>query len=77
MNRTTLTHDSEGIQWAKLSELEAGKEVELDSGFTCHAVGKVMVHKDDDGHLYFECANGRHLFKGQADDGEHCVGVYA
>ena len=36
---------------------------------------KPGVYQADDG-LYLLCARGRHYLSGQADDGEHCVGVY-
>jgi hypothetical protein len=69
---------TENRPWARLSSLRAGSVVELDEGFTCHPAGEVTLLQDDrTGELYFECTCGRHLISGQADDGEHCVGVYA
>lgn len=70
------THDTSGRPWAKLSELKEGDKIELDSGFTCHAAGPIEVRADPKGDLYFPCKEGRHMLDGQADDGEHLVGVY-
>lgn len=69
------THDTKGRPWAKLSELKAGDKIELDSGFNCAGPGPTEVHASDHG-LYFECSEGHHYLHDQADDGEHCVGVY-
>ena len=70
------TTDRQGRPWAKLSELKVGDIVELDGGFTCQEAGVATVHSDEDEKLYFICGDGRHYLSGQADDGEHCVGVY-
>lgn len=69
------THDINGHPWAKLSELKAGQEVQLDSGFPCAPKGNHIIQEDKVG-LYFHCDDGRHYLRGQADNGEHCVGVY-
>lgn len=71
----SATHDLRGRPYAKLSELKAGDQVELDEGFTCHKAGFVTL-KDSIGFLYFECDEGEHCLQGQADDGEHLVGIY-
>lgn len=84
MNRTTLTHDSKGREWAKLSEINEGDMVELDEGFTCVQSGRHTVRFDHDAAqrygkangLYVDCKDGHHFLKGQADDGDHCVGIY-
>ena len=78
-------HDLNGRPYAKLSELKVGDQIELDSGFTCHPPGVVVVKGDDRG-LFFDCAGDRdppyglfderHYLDGQADDGEHLIGVY-
>jgi len=68
-------HDNAGRPYAKISELKEGDEIELDSGFTCQRQGVHFVH-DDGGRLYFNCVEGRHFLDGQADDGEHCIGIY-
>lgn len=67
--------DRNGRPWARLSELKEGQTIELDGGFTCHRAGQVTLHSDPGG-LYFECKDGHHYVIGQADDGEHCVGIY-
>lgn len=69
------THDVNGRPYAKLSELRAGDYIELDEGFDCHGKGLAQLSKDD-GRLFFPCSEGHHYLDGQADDGEHCVGVY-
>lgn len=81
----TMTHDINGRAYAKLSDLKAKVQqpfvpfvVELDAGFTCHKAGKVNINWDTaSGELYFECDEGRHYIDGQADDGEHLVGIYS
>jgi hypothetical protein len=71
-----LTSDIKERRYAKLSELKEGDKIELDGDFTCQRKGVHFVHKDEHGGLYFNCREGRHLLDGQADDGEHCVGIY-
>lgn len=82
---TTSTHDTQGRPWAKLNELKPGDKIELDDGFICTDMKIRTVFSDEHG-LYFFC-NGpddslkekgteHHYLDGQADDGEHCVGVY-
>lgn len=68
--------DTNGRHYAKLSEVKAGDAVELDAGFTCMKAGKYEVHADEAGSLYVICADGHHYIDGQADDGEHLIGVY-
>jgi hypothetical protein len=72
----TLTHDTFGRPYAKLSELREGQTVELDGGFTCTTAITVLLRKDERGVLGFTCDEGFHRIDGQADDGEHCIGVY-
>lgn len=72
---TNQTNDIAGRPYAKLSELKAGDVVELDADFTCRAPGKARLFIQD-GELAFECSCGGHILSGQADDGEHCVGIY-
>lgn len=69
------THSKQGRSWAKLSQVKAGDMLELDSDFGCQR-GTVLIHEDEVG-LYFLCAVGKHHLNGQADDGEHCIGIYA
>lgn len=77
---TDQTYDKNGRPWAKLSELKSGDKIELDGGFGCHKAGNAEVLSDDTkpegDRLFFGCYYGHHFLSGQADDGEHCVGVY-
>ena len=62
--------------YAKLSELYEGASVQVDDGFDCAEAWAIkLVGKDDKG-LFFDCNEGKHYLDGQADDGEHCVGIY-
>ena len=67
--------DKSGREYAKLSALNPGDRIELDSGFTCAQPGYHTVFQSDDG-LYFRCTHGRHYLKGQCDDNEYCIGIY-
>lgn len=67
--------DKFGRPWAKLSELKQGDKVELDSGFSCHPAGIVTLGMLNN-KLLFECDEGIHTIAGQADDGEHLIGIY-
>jgi hypothetical protein len=68
--------DLHGRAYAKLSQLKAGDKVELDADFDCCEAGLAEVFIDENGELFFSCKCGRHQLDGQADDGEHCIGVY-
>lgn len=68
--------DKKGRAYAKLSQLKAGQMVWVDGGFTCLPPWtKREVKQDADG-LYIDCSEGTHHLAGQADDGEHCIGIY-
>lgn len=69
-----MTQDKNGCSYLKLSEAKQGL-VELDDDFTCREAGLAMLFADENG-LYFMCEKGKHHIKGQADDGEHCIGIY-
>lgn len=73
---TDKTRDRQGREWAKLSSLRHGDVVIADGGFTCMPAGQRTVYKGEDGCLYVSCRSGDHLLSGQADDGEHLVGIY-
>lgn len=74
---TNVTTDITGRPYAKLSELKPGDQLEADDGFTCLRDGdRMTVTKDHDGSLYVPCADGGHNLDGQADDGEHLIGLY-
>lgn len=72
-----LTTDISGKPWAKLSELKPGSILIPDDGFTCMKAGQpVAVARDSNGELFVPCRGGGHTLCGQADDGEHLVGLY-
>lgn len=71
------THDKSGRAYAKLSELKAGDRLVADGGFDCLEDGQLVVVKATAaGGLFVICAEGEHYLDGQADDGEHLVGLY-
>lgn len=70
------TRDRAGRPYAKLSEIIPGEVVTVDSCFPCMSPGHKVVFEDDKGKPYLVCDDGRHFLDGQADDGEHLVGVY-
>ena len=72
-----MTHDKQGREWAKMSQLKAGDEVECDSGFTC-GINKATATVKDDGHgLYISCDQGKHYLVGQLEsDGDSLIGLY-
>lgn len=69
------THDRNGNPWAKLSEVKAGDTIVADGGFTCMEPGPKIVRQAKHG-LCINCVDGDHYLSGQADDGEHLVGLY-
>jgi len=70
------TKDKQGRPYAKISELKAGNRIKVDGDFTCLAPWTEHEVKQDDDGLYVSCKEGKHHLKGQADDGEHCIGIY-
>jgi hypothetical protein len=67
------THDTNGRPWAKLSQLQAGDRVEVDGGFDeCFEAGSVHTLNDKLA-IKGNCGAYHRL---QADDGEHCIGIY-
>ena len=76
------THDINGIEYARVDQLEPGMIVRLDDGFTCHKAGETIIYADDGdaSALYFRCSGpgGRHYIGGQlaGDDEDHLVGIY-
>lgn len=71
----TLTHDKNGIEWARLSRLKAGDLVLLDSGFTCAKAGEIRIYETSLG-LFFPCQDGAHYLSAQSTDGDHLMGIY-
>lgn len=52
--------------YTKLSELSVGDTIAVDDGFPCVPAGsQVVVKRRDDGDLYFDCADGKHMLDGQ------------
>jgi len=74
----SATHDKTGKPYAKLSETSAGDHLIADGGFDCLAAGRRVLVEADDLGLFVACTKGRvhHYLDGQADDGEHMVGLY-
>lgn len=70
------THDKDGRPYAKSSEVKAGDLLETDGDFTCIGEKEIVLIQEDEQGLYFACDNGRHFLNGQADDGEHLIGLY-
>jgi hypothetical protein len=62
-------------EYLKITDAKAGLEVEIDSGFTCREAGKVLLHADEGGLLWFSCNHGQHFLAGQAQD-DYYIGVY-
>lgn len=77
MDTLDKTADTSGKPYAKLSELKPGDVLVADGGFTCMKEGaRMKVVKDHDGSLFLPCDCGGHHLVGQADDGEHLIGLY-
>ena len=87
-----IPKDTTGRPYARLSELRPGDKIETDAGFTCLAKGEVAeVHADASGILFVFCSGHgdfanrsrhkkrteQHMLDGQADDGEHLIGMYS
>lgn len=68
--------DRKGRPWAKLSEVKVGDLLEADNGFNCIESNTPHTVCEDHEGLYIACAEGYHFLKGQADDGEHLIGLY-
>lgn len=73
------THDTNGREWAKVSEVKEGSIVVPDSDF-CGSLAhtnEYTVRKDEHG-LFLEAVAGKHYLDGQIDheEGTHYVGLY-
>lgn len=75
MDKTT---DTDGRPYAKLSELKVADVLIADGGFTCLKEGarRTVKRRVVTRELYIDCADHGHVLAGQADDGEHLVGLY-
>lgn len=81
INRDSQTHDGNGVEYAKLQELEVGETVLVDAGFDCMNAGAHIVRKDAGGLFLFctpkdSATTEHHYLEGLFDDGIHCVGIY-
>lgn len=76
------THSTDGREWAKLSDLKVGDKLTMDDGFDdgdgegCGISGKTLVVEQGEHGLFVPCGEGHHYLDGQADDGEHLVGMW-
>lgn len=74
----SITHNTSGRPYAKLSELKELDTVEVDGDFDCFNAGdqRKVFRNSDDGQLFICCAEGQHFLRGQADDGDTLIGVH-
>lgn len=72
------THDLQGREYVRLSELEIGSKVECDGDFTCIDKGSILEIKKNKYGLYIDCNEGGHNIDGQLSckDEDHLVGLY-
>lgn len=70
--------DINGREYARLSKLKAGDQVEVDDNFDCLRSDKqYTIRQDHSGPMYIVCNMGRHgLTRQLADDEDHLVGIY-
>lgn len=73
------SHDINGREYAKLSELKVGQVIEADSDFTCLKKGaaKYIIYGDvvrGSESFYIECLQGKHYLK---NDNDYLVGFYS
>lgn len=84
-NAALVTADNDGRPYAKLSEAKPGDWLEADAGFDCVRSGMKLVIQEDKQGLFIACTGGpssgvyssQHYLDGQADDGEHLIGLYS
>ena len=81
------SHDNNGVEYAKLYDLNTGDEVRFDNDFDCGIGGKILTLQIDpecssDGapwsELYVECGDhDKHYINGQMQEGgDHLIGIY-
>jgi hypothetical protein len=73
------THDINGREYAKLSELKVGDKLEIEYGFICMDKGEIKeVKENKDKELIVECRNpGDHWLAGQTNyENTHLIGMY-
>lgn len=59
----------------KLSNINEGDTVLVDSGFTCMKSGPKLVLKNETGDLYIACEDGHHLIDGQIGTDGNLIGI--
>ncbi|MFZ1006849.1 MAG: hypothetical protein WAN65_08440 [Candidatus Sulfotelmatobacter sp.] len=75
------THDKNGREYARMSELKVGDTVEIGGGMTCRDAGMATIFADRSGEFYITCraGDGRHFLSvevsGEEGD-DHLIGVY-
>lgn len=73
------THNTAGVEYAKITDLRAGDKVNVDDGFICRKGGWATVRRAKNRRgpaaLYIPCRHGGHYLDGQCDDGDHCIGI--
>lgn len=69
--------DSKGMEYVRLSELQAGAKVQVDDAFTCLRVGTHrVVQEDEEMELYISCDAGKHYLDGQLLQDGTLLGIY-
>jgi hypothetical protein len=76
MKMKTHSHSTNGHEWARLSVLKAGDKIRTDDGFTCGINNKTLEVFADERGAFVRCDEGRHYLDGQADDGDHLIGMW-
>jgi len=59
--------DINGRAYATVAEVKKGTKLEVDEDFTCIDNKTVVVVKEDELGLFFECEEGHHYLDGQID----------
>lgn len=67
---------TDGREWARLSRTKIGDTLVADAGFECLPPGEHQVVANDTGRLAVRCSHGLHFLDGQADDGDHLIGLW-
>lgn len=73
--------DNLGNEYARISQLQPGDKVKVDSGFDCmdpHSIHEVYCDNAD---FFIECNQGRHSLRGQLNsrvegDDDSLIGIY-
>lgn len=78
----TKSHDVNGTEWARLTDIQAGDTIKFDNGFDCIPTGAELRIEESGHGLFVPCSHGQHYLAGQADNGDHpspcpCGGLMA